>query len=51
MTGPTPHGAIRCHVEAAEDWPWHEIATQLYVWTDRFNDRFFGRDARRRAQL
>jgi hypothetical protein len=39
--GPTPHEAIRRHVEAAIDWEWHEIASQLYVWTDRFNDRFF----------
>jgi len=44
MTGPTPHEVIRRHAEAAEDWPWHEIASQLYLWTDRFNDRFFGRE-------
>ena len=41
---PTPHEVIRRHVEAAEDWEWHEIATDLYVWTDRFNDRFFARE-------
>ena len=39
----TPHGAIRRHVEAAEDWEWHSVATILYAWTDRFNDRFFAR--------
>jgi|GEM_PF-3724941 len=31
MTGPTPHEVIRRHVEAAEDWPWHEIASRLYL--------------------
>lgn len=41
--GPTPQEAIRHHVEGAEDWEWHEIASQLYVWTDRFNDRFHNR--------
>ena len=41
--GPTPHEVIRRHVEAAEDWEWHEVASDLYVWTDRFNDRFFER--------
>ena len=44
MSGPTPQETIRRHVEAAEDWPWHEIAGQLYAWIDRFNDRFFGRE-------
>lgn len=39
-----PHEAIRRHVEAARDWEWHEIATDLYRWVDRFNDRFFGRE-------
>lgn len=40
---PTPQEAIRRHVEGADDWEWHEIASQLYVWTDRFNDRFWQR--------
>jgi hypothetical protein len=31
-------------VEVADDWEWQEIAGQLYVWIDRFNDRFFGRE-------
>ena len=39
---PTPHEAIRRHVEGAEDWEWRETATVLYQWSDRFNDRFFG---------
>ena len=38
-----PHEAIRRHVEGAQDWEWHDIATSLYQWTDRFNDRFFDR--------
>ena len=42
--GPTPQEAIRRHVEAAEDWEWHEMASDLYAWTDRFNDRFFARE-------
>lgn len=39
-----PQVAIRHHIEAAEDWEWHEIASSLYIWTDRLNDRFFGRE-------
>ena len=39
----TPQEAIRRHVEAAQDWEWHEMAMTLYQWTDRLNDRFFGR--------
>ena len=31
-------------MESADDWEWQEIARQLYVWTDRLNDRFFGRE-------
>ena len=42
-TGSTPHEAIRHHVETARDWEWCAIATALYQWTDRFNDRFFDR--------
>lgn len=38
--GPSPHEAIRRHVERAEDWEWHEIASDLYVWTDRLNTHF-----------
>ena len=45
----TPAGAFSTqldaylhHVEDAADWEWHEMARQLYAWTDRFNDRFFG---------
>jgi hypothetical protein len=40
-TGATPHEVIRQHVETAQDWEWHTMATALYQWTDRFNDRFF----------
>ena len=40
---PSPHEAIRRHIEAAEDWEWHTTATTLYQWADRFNDRFFSR--------
>jgi hypothetical protein len=40
----TPQAAIRRHIEAAEDWEWHAIASTLYVWTDRLNDRFFERE-------
>jgi len=40
-TGATPHEAIRRHVEKAKDWEWRPMATALYQWTDRFNDRFF----------
>jgi hypothetical protein len=43
-TGPTPQEAIRRHVEGADDWEWRDVASQLYVWTDRFNDRFFARE-------
>ena len=39
-----PHEAIRRHVEAAQDWEWHGIATELYRWSDRFSDRFFNRE-------
>jgi len=39
----TPHEAIRRHVEAAADWEWHAVATVLYQWIERFNDRFFDR--------
>ena len=39
---PTPHEAIRRHVEGAEDWEWRDTATVIYQWADRFNDRFFG---------
>jgi hypothetical protein len=42
-TGATPHEAIRHHVETAQDWEWHSMATTLYQWTDRFSDRFFER--------
>jgi hypothetical protein len=41
---PDAPGAIRRHVASADDWEWQEIAGQLYVWIDRFNDRFFGRE-------
>jgi hypothetical protein len=41
--GSSPHEAIRHHVETAQDWEWHAIATTLYQWTDRFKDRFFER--------
>jgi hypothetical protein len=37
----TPHEAIRQHIEGAQDWEWRHIATTLYQWTDRLNDRFF----------
>jgi len=37
----TPQEMIRRHVEGAQDWEWREIATTLYQWTDRFQDRFF----------
>ena len=40
----SPHEAIRRHVEAAKDWEWHKIATELYRWSDRFSDRFFDRE-------
>jgi hypothetical protein len=40
----TPQEAIRQHVETANDWEWRAIASTLYQWTDRFNDRFFGQD-------
>ena len=40
----SPHEAIRRHVEAAQDWEWHGIATELYRWSDRFSDRFFNRE-------
>jgi hypothetical protein len=30
-----PHEAIRRHVEGAQDWEWHDVATNLYQWTDR----------------
>jgi hypothetical protein len=43
LSGPTPQEVIRRHVEGADDWEWQEIASQLYVWTDRINDRFFER--------
>ena len=43
FTNPTPHEAIRHHVETAQDWEWRSIATTLYQWTDRLNDRFFER--------
>ena len=43
FNSPTPQEVIRRHVEAADDWEWQEIASQLYVWTDRINDRFFDR--------
>jgi len=39
----SPHEAIRQHIESAQDWEWRAIATTLYQWTDRFNDRFFDR--------
>lgn len=44
MQGISPHEAIRRHIEAAEDWEWREMATALYQWTDRFDDRFFKRE-------
>jgi hypothetical protein len=44
MYGPTPQGVIRRHVEGADDWEWQEIISQLYVWTERINDRFFERE-------
>ena len=40
----SPQEAIRYHVEAAQDWEWHGIATELYRWSDRFSDRFFDRE-------
>ena len=43
MTGLMPHEAIRRHVETARDWEWRDIASALYQWTDRLNDRFFER--------
>jgi hypothetical protein len=43
-SGLSPQEAIRRHVEVADDWEWQEIASQLYIWTDRFNDRFFQRE-------
>ena len=43
LTGPMPHEAIRRHVETAQDWEWRNIASSLYQWTDRLNDRFFER--------
>ena len=43
-SGPTsPQEAIRHHVEDAADWEWHQDGPPAYAWTDRFNDRFFGR--------
>ncbi|MGI6379312.1 MAG: SprT-like domain-containing protein [Anaerolineae bacterium] len=41
FTHATPHEAIRQHIEGARDWEWRGVATTLYQWTDRFNDRFF----------
>jgi hypothetical protein len=43
MTELMPHEAIRRHVETACDWEWRNIASALYQWTDRLNDRFFER--------
>ena len=43
-TDTPPQVAIRRHIEAALDWEWREIASTLYVWTDRLNDRFFARE-------
>ena len=40
----SPQEAIRRHVEAARDWEWQKIATELYRWSDRFSDRFFDRE-------